>query len=527
MDNREQTSPAQGENTRGYTVDELLAQMEPQYQAYKNTMRQCIAGLTEHAARLAAQGQEEQLPTFRRLLTDMAEFWGLAEDDTPKGYREMVEQIGSTFDQAVSAARDSGGAPELSEQTRQNILSGLELYAQEMRANDEELEQWAAECDSLAGGLKKQWYPAQPGMEMSKSDFWELIAGAKKECGQNMDASSQWLAGQLIARGPQQTQDFHDILNGYLNLSYQYGLWTAASLMCENGCSDDGFIDFRAWLIAQGEEVYMAALADPDSLADVEAYGGCQFEELLYTGNETMKHLTGKDAYENTDPDAYKALVAELRKGITYGEGVDYPYEWDEVEEYLPRLCEKYLEPCAVEFHLKSHHMSSDGEEGIDFLNQMAQRLADLKPNALTAYKALLEATDCKDILSAGALMDSLDNYVFSPQYSSPIEVAKGELSLILCEPDAATLAPHLNLYQYGQALIEKCGGVLTPYGLIEPRGPHMSPAERVMWGAEEQGSERSFRLQAETEVNGLCDDAGQPVQGMEESPQQGGMEMK
>lgn len=71
MDNREQTSPAQGENTCGYTVDELLAQMEPQYQAYKNTMRQCIAGLTEHAARLAAQGQEEQLPTFRRLLTDI------------------------------------------------------------------------------------------------------------------------------------------------------------------------------------------------------------------------------------------------------------------------------------------------------------------------------------------------------------------------------------------------------------------------------------------------------------------------
>lgn len=54
-----------------------------------------------------------------------------------------------------------------------------------------------------------------------------------------------------------------------------------------------------------------------------------------------------------------------------------------------------------------------------------------------------------------------------------------------------------------------------------------ISPAERVMWGAEEQGSERSFRLQAETEVNGLYDDAGQPVQGMEESPQQGGMEMK
>ncbi|EOS56983.1 hypothetical protein C814_02572 [Anaerotruncus sp. G3(2012)] len=362
MDNREQTSPAQGENTRGYTVDELLAQMEPQYQAYKNTMRQCIAGLTEHAARLAAQGQEEQLPTFRRLLTDMAEFWGLAEDDTPKGYREMVEQIGSTFDQAVSAARDSGGAPELSAQTKTDILNGLRLYAEEMM-DCGGLERWIAECDALSSELQRDWrmeasspQPLQAGMEMSKSDFWELIAGAKKECGQNMGSSINWLTSQLIARGPQQTQDFTHIMDGYMSLSYQYGLWTAASLMCENGCSDDGFIDFRAWLIAQGEEVYMAALADPDSLADVEAYGGCQFEELLYTGNETMKHLTSKDAYENTDPDAYKALVAELKKGITYGEGVDYPYEWDEVEEYLPRLCEKYLEPCAVEFHLKSHH---------------------------------------------------------------------------------------------------------------------------------------------------------------------------
>ena len=362
MDNREQTSPVRRENTRRYTIDELLARIEPQYREYKATIRKCIAGLTDHAARLAAQGQEEQLPTFRRLITDMAEFWGLTEDDTPKGYREMAEQIGNTFDQAVSAARDSSGAPELSAQTKTDILNGLRLYAEEMM-DCGDLEQWIAECDALSSQLQRDWrmeasspQPLQAGMEMSKSDFWELIAGAKKECGQNMGSSINWLTSQLIARGPQQTQDFTNIMDGYLYLSYQYGLWTAASLMCENGCSDDGFIDFRAWLIAQGEEVYMAALADPDSLADVEAYGGCQFEELLYTGNETMKCLTGQNAYDNTDPAAYEALTAALKKDIAYGEGVNYPYEWDEIEAHFPRLCEKYLEPGAVEFHLKSHH---------------------------------------------------------------------------------------------------------------------------------------------------------------------------
>ena len=41
-------------------------------------------------------------------------------------------------------------------------------------------------------------------------------------------------------------------------------------------------------------------------------------------------------------------------------------------------------------------------------------------------------------------------------------------------------------------------------------RGPRRSPAKRVRWGEEEQGSERSFRRQAETELSGLCDDEGQ-----------------
>ena len=35
---------------------------------------------------------------------------------------------------------------------------------------------------------------------------------------------------------------------------------------------------------------------------------------------------------------------------------------------------------------------------------------------------------------------------------------------------------------------------------------PHASPAMRVAWGTEEQGSEHSFRSQAETEQSGLCD---------------------
>ena len=113
---------------------------------------------------------------------------------------------------------------------------------------------------------------------MSKDAFWALIQEAKTSCGQDLDAMENCLRERLVSMGPAAAKDFHDILQAYEDLADQYGLWDAASVIKEYGCSDDGFIDFRAWLIAQGKEVYMDALREPDTLADVEAYGDCCFE---------------------------------------------------------------------------------------------------------------------------------------------------------------------------------------------------------------------------------------------------------
>lgn len=188
--------------------------------------------------------------------------------------------------------------------------------------------------------------------EMTKDAFWDLIAEAKKACGQDTDGSIQWLQDRLTSLGPRQAQDFHDILHGYQDLADQYGLWSAASILCEHSCSDDGFIDFRSWLIAQGKETYLTALADPDSLAEVESYDGCQFEALTYVGSMALEAMTGRSAYDGTDPAAYKALLDELRADIAYGEGIGYPYEWDEVAARFPRICAKYLKPGEVESRL-------------------------------------------------------------------------------------------------------------------------------------------------------------------------------
>ena len=175
--------------------------------------------------------------------------------------------------------------------------------------------------------------------EVNKDTFWELIAQAKEHPG----GPSEWLMEQLVDLGPEQAKKFDDIACAYTSLAYQYGLWTAASVMERGGCTDDGFIDFRGWLIAQGREVYMAALKDPDSLADAPDYQDQRFVCLPHMGDRAYEELTGREIYEEFDPARYDALKAELKKDIMYGDGIGYPYDATDVPAYLPRLCQRYM----------------------------------------------------------------------------------------------------------------------------------------------------------------------------------------
>lgn len=69
-----------------------------------------------------------------------------------------------------------------------------------------------------------------------------------------------FLTDRLISMGPESAMVFHKCVYIYSRLADQYGLWDAASIVKERGCSDEGFMDFQPWLIAQGKETYMAEI---------------------------------------------------------------------------------------------------------------------------------------------------------------------------------------------------------------------------------------------------------------------------
>lgn len=191
--------------------------------------------------------------------------------------------------------------------------------------------------------------------EINKDTFWTLISQGREQCGQDVHALAQWLEDRLMELGPEQALNFDYIAHVYRAAAYKYGLWNAASIMCD-GCTDDGFTDFRGWLIAQGRDVYMAALKDPDSLADVPTDRDCCCETLCYVGSYAYEELTGRDINQDFDPDISRALAEQIKPDIVYGEGIGYPYTWSETAAYLPKLCAKYMEPEELVWLIGQHN---------------------------------------------------------------------------------------------------------------------------------------------------------------------------
>jgi hypothetical protein len=143
--------------------------------------------------------------------------------------------------------------------------------------------------------------------EMPANHFWEIIAHAARF---DDDPAGQIEALRAELRGltPEEIISFEVAFRRYLNKAYTWNLWGAAYVI-HGGCSDDGFEYFRRWLISKGREVYESALADPDSLAQLNLSPGpdgtWEFEEIYYIAMGVFEEKGGKgDVRDYSGPEA-------------------------------------------------------------------------------------------------------------------------------------------------------------------------------------------------------------------------------
>jgi hypothetical protein len=176
---------------------------------------------------------------------------------------------------------------------------------------------------------------------MTHDHFWNIIADSRRDFDPNRRDGNMRLQAkrlqQLLAAMPAQAvREFDRLFTKLYFDAYRWDLWRAAYII-EGGCSDDGFMDFRSWLISMGREVYQAAMDDPETLAEVvSAPGieGCFFEEF---GGIAWRVLEEKGGVESAEPSGYSHPR----------EPAGERWEDDDFPTRFPRLWAKFGDPNA------------------------------------------------------------------------------------------------------------------------------------------------------------------------------------
>src|SRR5687767_9627969 len=103
---------------------------------------------------------------------------------------------------------------------------------------------------------------------MTDAEFWGLIDTSRERARGDRNRQEAILKRLLRKCSADDVAEFEVRYGNLIRKAYNWDLWGAAYII-DGGCSNDGFWDFRSWLVSRGKKVYRAALRNPESLLRV------------------------------------------------------------------------------------------------------------------------------------------------------------------------------------------------------------------------------------------------------------------
>lgn len=172
----------------------------------------------------------------------------------------------------------------------------------------------------------------------NKRFFWDLIDSAKDR---DQNAMLAKLEQALSERNAKDVVLFRACLGAYVEWMHNCVWLDMACHLINGSVDDDTALFFNLWLIAQGEEILLKTLKDPDSLSELPdiPFGAAFFEGLMIAGYTEEQ---GPDFYGTN---ALRAqMVTEIAPDIAFRGGDKFgPYDTleealDDAANILPKL---------------------------------------------------------------------------------------------------------------------------------------------------------------------------------------------
>ena len=285
------------------------------------------------------------------------------------------------------------------------------------------------------------------GGVITLQDLRDLAVSAKTDCYHVVDAADDAALGRFYAEN-----DFIPELDGVSDAVFKMLDFAGIGRMMR--CSENGVFVGSLYVLQDGE-----LTTAPPCAKDLPEKPGYLFRLTLGL------HPDIGDARAVTlDLPAAEAelLDAQAQLGTEGWEGVAV-IDYDGIIPYAAEFTDLPME--------------------LDEFNVLAAAVRDMPSpeKQLPKLKALLKQFEVQDIATAMGLTEHLDDYVLTPEISSPQETAIDQLYFMTDDHSAELLISHVNLYAYGCDLIREDNAVLSPYGLLHRADyePMLSPMQQ------------------------------------------------
>jgi hypothetical protein len=172
---------------------------------------------------------------------------------------------------------------------------------------------------------------------MDVDKFWDLIEKSRRGVTQDGDQIAENLTARLEKLDPEEIIGFEKILYDLIQQANRWDLWAVAYII-QGGCSDDGFLDFRGWLISRGRKCFEEAMINPESVGrrvtqEQAESDGIECQDILHVSQEAYTNKTGEAEMPDDD------YEYDSEYGTVKGE------QWNEedLEKMYPKLCKKFF----------------------------------------------------------------------------------------------------------------------------------------------------------------------------------------
>ena len=199
-------------------------------------------------------------------------------------------------------------------------------------------------------------------LNMNLNTFWELIERSREDISPEVE-HDEALVERLVDLEVKEVIEFERCFFNCMYQAYRNDLWMACYLLSGGYASDDGFKDFRSYLISRGRDVFEKAVNNPDSLDDLvpREEVAPEYESFAYSASKAYHQKTGS-YFDEDEIDVQIHPEGFIMWELT--NPADEPLTFADSETVLPRLRRRFEETMRLRIATaKASYESPDPEQ--------------------------------------------------------------------------------------------------------------------------------------------------------------------